>query len=124
MNSRTSYTSRSAHSKSSTSRTRAKSGRFVSRHKPSERKCAECLTVDSVQWRTGARGNLLCNACGIRERRALASSSNSNNGHGSRKRSVSTLAQVPISSLLTEETEPRKRERSSNSKYSVQHICN
>jgi len=56
----------------STTRARARNGRFKSRIKKELRTCARCATRQTCQWRTGKGTCSLCNACGmkyIRERK-------------------------------------------------------
>lgn len=47
-------------------RPRGSRGRFVSRVAVENRKCEECLSTQTTQWRSGLNGQSLCNACGIR----------------------------------------------------------
>ena len=49
-----------------TTRVRAKNGQFASTRKSRKRRCADCRTTKSTQWRTGDDKRTLCNACGIR----------------------------------------------------------
>ena len=35
-------------------------------HRRREKACTACGTKETVQWRKGARGECLCNACGVR----------------------------------------------------------
>ena len=50
-------------------RPRGSRGRFISRNASKNRKCKLCDRKETAQWRTGANGVSLCNACGIRLKR-------------------------------------------------------
>ena len=86
-------------------------------HRRREKACTACGTKETVQWRKGARGECLCNACGVRFlRRGRKKGEGTHHHHFGEKRNRNDHHPGSAKRRYREETEEKEKKNTTKGK--------